>query len=56
MAAAAGKERDVFGFEKSERSIEQFPPRHDDDVEAAYDCAPPEQLAGASLCPVALDG
>ena len=52
----AGEESDVIGFECSERCIEHFPTRHDDDVEAANVFSPPEELTGLTLRPVALDG
>jgi hypothetical protein len=46
----------VIGFEVSERCIEHFPTRHDDDIEAANVFLPPEQLAGAPLGAIPLDG
>jgi hypothetical protein len=41
-----GEESGVIGFECSERCIEHFPTRHDDDVEAANVLSPPEELTG----------
>ena len=51
-----GEESGVIGFECSERCIEHFPTRHDDDVEAANVLSSPEELTGPTLRPVALDG
>ena len=51
-----GEESGVIGFECSERCIEHFPTRHDDDVEAANVFSPPEELTGSTLRPVAFDG
>ena len=51
-----GEESGVIGFEYSERCIEHFPTRHDDDVEAANIFSPPEELTGPTFRPVALDG
>ena len=46
----------VVGFKAGERSIEHFPPRHDDDVETRGNSVPPEDLAREALGSVALDG
>ena len=51
-----GEESGVIGFECSERCIEHFPTRHDDNVEAANVLSPPEELTGPSLCLVTFDG
>jgi len=45
----------VVGFKAEERSIEHFPPRHDDDIESRCDPIPPEDLTRQPLCAVALD-
>ena len=54
--AAAGEKSDVFGFDSCERCIEHFPARHDNDIEAANVFPPPEQLSGAPLRPIAING
>ena len=47
---------EVFGFEDGEGSIEHFPARHDDDIQAGIVLLPPEQFPGQPFRPVPLDG
>jgi len=45
----------VVGFEAGEGSIEHFPARDDDNVEAGFHLVAPEHLAGEALGAIAID-
>jgi hypothetical protein len=55
LSPAAFERGTVIGFETDEGSIEHFPARHDDDVEAGGHLVAPEHLTSEALGAVAID-
>ena len=47
---------EVVGFEGDEGSIDHFPARHDDHIQAGVNLVSPEQFPGQPFGPVPLDG
>ena len=56
LAVAPFEGGEVVGFEADKGSIEHFPARHDDDVQAGRDLVAPEHFARQALGAVAIDG